>query len=97
MNHRENNNQERASALSTTPCWEPLEQHIGERCEEWMWMYRANGLEYYKHRETRRYLILDWEGIAWRYREVDGMLVPGDFEVEHARATFGYSTESHNG
>lgn len=79
--------------MDTNPNFLPLEQHIGERCEEWMWMYRDRGLEFYKHIHTRQYLILDWEGIAWRYREVDGMLVPGDFEREYRRATFGYSTE----
>ena len=78
---------------STIPNWEPLQEQIGERCAEWMWMYQNNGLEHYKHRDTRRYLILDSLGIAWVHREEDGMLIPGDFEQEYRRATFGYSTE----
>lgn len=88
-----NQGEAQASPLLSPAHWAPLEQHIGERCEEWMWMDRRNGLEYYKHRETRQYLILDGEGGAWTYRPSDGMLVPGDFDTEFNRATFGYSTQ----
>ena len=49
-----------SGAIETGPAnWTPLEDRIGNRCAEFMWMFRQNGLEYYKHIETRRYLILD--------------------------------------
>ena len=76
------------------PNWKPLEGHIGPLCSGWMWMYRSRGLEYYKHADTRRYLILDAEGQAWRCR-ADGELVEGDFDEEYRRATNGYSSEIH--
>ena len=37
--------------------WKPLELLIGSRCGEFMWMWRENGLEHYKHIDSRRYLI----------------------------------------
>ena len=50
-------------ATETEPAnWQPLEKRIGHRCAEFMWMFRQNGLEYYKHIDTRRYLILDQKG-----------------------------------
>jgi hypothetical protein len=57
--------------------WKPLEMRIGERCTEFMWMWRQNDLEYYKHIDTRRYLILDAEGRSYCRR--DGDLVVVDF------------------
>jgi len=63
--------------------WKPLELRIGERCAEFMWMWRQNGLEHYKHIDTRRYLILDAEGRSYHRR--DGDLVPVDFAVEFRR------------
>ena len=49
--------------IETEPAnWQPLEKRIGQRCAEFMWMFRQNGLEYYKHIDTRRYLILDHKG-----------------------------------
>jgi hypothetical protein len=56
---------------------------IGERCAEFMWMWRQNDLEYYKHIDTRRYLILDAEGRSYRQR--DGDLVVVDFAEEFRR------------
>ena len=41
--------------------WKLLEDRIGRRCGEFMWMFRRGGLEYYKHVDTRRYLVLDGE------------------------------------
>ena len=49
--------------------WKPLERLIGCRCGEFMWMWRENGLEHYKHIESRRYLILDAEGALLRSAE----------------------------
>jgi len=63
--------------------WKPLEIQIGQRCAEFMWMWRQNGLEYYKHIDTRRYLILDAEGRT--YRRGDGDLVVVDFAEEFCR------------
>ena len=63
--------------------WKPLEMRIGERCAEFMWMWRQNDLEYYKHIDTRRYLILDAEGRSYRQR--DGDLVVVDFAEEFRR------------
>jgi hypothetical protein len=63
--------------------WEPLELHIGARCGEFMWMYRENGLEYYKHINTRRYLILDSIGVC--YRSVGSELKRVDFCTEAQR------------
>ena len=63
--------------------WKPLEMRIGERCAEFMWMWRQNDLEYYKHIDTRRYLILDAEGRSYLRR--DGDLVVVDFAEEFRR------------
>ena len=51
--------------------WKPLEMRIGARCAEFMWMWRQNGLEYYKHIDTRRYLILDAKGRSYVRRDGD--------------------------
>ena len=64
--------------------WKPLEVLIGSRCAEFMWMWRENGLEYYKHIDSRRYLILDAEGRCYSRQE---QLVRVDFQEELRRAT----------
>jgi len=63
--------------------WKPLELRIGHRCGEFMWMWREHGLEYYKHIDTRRYLILDAKGRSYVRR--GGILVRGDFRQEFRR------------
>ena len=63
--------------------WEPLERRIGSRCGEFMWMYRAGGLEHYKHIDTRRYLILDAKGRSYVRRSGD--LVRANFRKEFRR------------
>ena len=60
--------------------WIPLERRIGSQCAEFMWMYRKDGVEFYKHIQTRRYLLLDSELRCYRQRE--GGLVEVDFEQE---------------
>jgi hypothetical protein len=48
--------------------WPPLERMPATNlCAEFMWMYRENGIEHYKHIVTRRYLRLDQDGrcLAW--------------------------------
>ena len=64
--------------------WKPLELLIGSRCGEFMWMWRENGLEYYKHIDSRRYLILDADGHCYGRRE---QLVRADFQEELRRVT----------
>ena len=39
----------------------------GAPCAAFMWMYRTDGLEFYKHIDTRRYLILDSDGACYSY------------------------------
>ena len=75
---------QRGSAMELEPAnWEPLERRIGERCGEFMWMYREGGLEHYKHIDTRRYLILDAKGRSYVRR--GGALVRGNFRKEFRR------------
>ena len=72
------------SAIELEPAnWKPLELRIGSRSAEFMWMWRENGLEYYKHIDTRRYLILDAEGRSYVHR--DGETVRVDFQKEFCR------------
>ena len=42
-------------------------------CAAFMWMYRTNGMEFYKHIDTRRYLILDSNGGCYSYA-ADGLV-----------------------
>jgi hypothetical protein len=70
------------------PNWQPLELRIGERCGEFMWMCRENGVEYYKHITTRRYLMLDGQGQC--YAQQDGHLVVADFSEQLSRVTEAY-------
>ncbi len=71
--------------------WRPLETRMRETgrpvslCADFMWMWRENGIEFYKHIETRRYLLLDSEQGCWRESERD--LEPADFESEFRRVT----------
>jgi hypothetical protein len=65
--------------------WQPLENRIGLRCEEFMWMWRENGVEYYKHIATRRYLMLDGQGQCYARR--GDRLVEANFREEFSRVT----------
>ena len=67
--------------------WKPLELRIGHRCGEFMWMWREHGLEYYKHIDTRRYLILDAKGRSYVRR--GGVIVRVDFHEEFRRVVGG--------
>jgi len=60
--------------------WGPLEKLIGSHCGEFMWMCRQDGVEFYKHVHTRRYLLLDSQSRC--YRTVAGAMVEVDFEHE---------------
>ena len=72
------------------PNWAPLEQRIGSRCAEFMWMYARDGIEFYKHIATRRYLCLNSQGEAFHC--IQGDLQP----VEFAHA-YGVVTRSEDG
>ena len=55
-------------AVEIASNWTPLEQRLTpELCAEFMWIFRENGTEHYKHIVTRRYLRLDQDGrcLAW--------------------------------
>ena len=67
--------------------WAPLEQRIGERCADFMWMYAKDGVEYYKHIVTRRYLCLNSRGGVFLC--IDGVLKPVEFDYGYAVATSG--------
>jgi hypothetical protein len=60
--------------------WKPLEKRIGRRSPEFMRMFRQNGLDYYKHIDTRRYLILDQTGRC--YCRSGGQLVRTRFHEQ---------------
>lgn len=52
--------------------WAPLETMLRQTgrsvslCASFMWMYRENGIEFYKHIDTRHYLLLDSQLRCWR-------------------------------
>jgi hypothetical protein len=71
---------------SSPPNWTPLEKRLTsrQRCE-FMWMFRFDGLEHYKHIETRRYLRLDAEGKCYAPADSGWKEVP--FEDEWKRVT----------
>jgi hypothetical protein len=69
------------------PNWAPLKERIGERCADFMWMYAKDGVEYYKHIVTRRYLCLNSSGGVFLC--IDGVLEPVEFDYGYAVATSG--------
>jgi hypothetical protein len=73
-------------AVELTANWAPLERLLTPvQCAEFMWMYREDGIEHYKHIVSRRYLLLDREGRCLA-RTGDGLReVP--FEQEWRRVT----------
>ena len=64
------------------PNWAPLKQRIGEQSADFMWMYAKDGVEYYKHIVTRRYLCLNSRGGVFLC--IDGVLEPVGFEYAYA-------------
>ena len=69
------------------PNWAPLEHRIGEGCADFMRMYAKDGVEYYKHIVTRRYLCLNSRGGVFLC--IDGVLEPVEFDYGYAAATSG--------
>jgi hypothetical protein len=73
------------------PNWLPLETKLRESgrpvslCAAFMWMWRERGIDFYKHIDTRRYLLLDSDRRCWRQggREPEF----ADFECEFHRVT----------
>ena len=69
------------------PNWAPLKEHIEEGCADFMWMYAKDGVEYYKHIVTRRYLRLNSSGGVFLC--IDGVLEPVEFDYGYVVATSG--------
>ena len=71
---------------ATRPDWGPLRRHLAETdCADFMWMYRHGVVHFYKHINTRRYLVLDGAGNCFRC--ANGELSNVDFELEYLRVT----------
>ena len=77
--------------LTTTANWTPLEVRLKslggdtDVIREFMWMYgdEENRIEYYKHRFTRRYLLLHEDGRC--FRRAESGLVEAEFHDELQR------------
>jgi len=65
------------------PDWRPLERLIGERSEQFMWMWREGQVQVYKHIRTRRYLLVDGEGKC--YQRTAAGLEPADLKQQLKR------------
>lgn len=69
-----------------TANWKHLECRLPpDLCAEFMWMYRQNGIDHYKHIVTRRYLRLDAAGRCLSF--TDSSLTEVPFEDEWKRIT----------
>ena len=68
------------------PDWGPLALHVppSER-EDFMWMHRDGGINFYKHIVTRRYLMIDAGGNCLRWDRKGLQVV--DFGPEYLRVT----------
>ena len=77
--------------VTTTPNWIPFEvklKSLGSHTDvihEFMWMCgdEESRIEYYKHRFTRRYLLLREDGRC--FRRAESGLVEADFQKELQR------------
>ena len=71
-----------SSRAEWQPDWRPLERSLEASgiavapCTAFMWMYRSDGLEFYKHIHTRRYVILDSNGGCYSYASEGLVRVP---------------------
>jgi len=73
-------------AVELTANWAPLERWLAPvQCAEFMWMYREDGVEHYKHIVSRKYLLLDQDGRCLA-RTAEG-LREAPFEQEWRRVT----------
>jgi hypothetical protein len=72
--------------MELTANWKPLESRLSpDQCAEFMWMYREDGVDHFKHIETRRYLRLDVIGRCLAFTNTRLKEVP--FEDEWERVT----------
>lgn len=72
--------------IERTPNWTPLECRLPPvLCAEFMWMFRQAGVEHYKHRDTRRYLLLGQGGEC--VARTDNGFEEVDFEEEWQRVS----------
>ena len=69
--------------IDFTPNWKPLEDKLGGRCQEFMFMGRTGNLNLYKHIFTRRYLNLDDSGNCHVYHQ--GRYEPANLDAQIAR------------
>ena len=76
-----------APTFDSTPNWSPLERLFPrDTCAEFMHMGRIGSMQLYKHRTTRRYLIIDSEtGSFFRYDGEEYRLVSRDEALSHFR------------
>jgi len=74
------------------PNWLPLERQLERAghpdvqslCASFIWVRRGHGIEFYKHVDTGRYLLLDSDQNCWRYGSQG--LEPANFERQLAEA-----------
>lgn len=72
--------------VELTANWKPLEARLSpQRCGEFMWMFRKNGIEHYKHIVTRSYLTLTGDGRCVVQRDTG--IEEADFDEEWDRVT----------
>jgi hypothetical protein len=69
--------------IDFTPNWKPLEEKLGARCQEFMFMGRVGSVNLYKHIFTRRYLNLDDSGKCYVYRERRYELAEFDAQIAY--------------
>lgn len=75
---------------TTNVNWAPLERRLNNDTaiiREFMWMYsdEENGVEYYKHAVTRRYLLLGHDGQCYQQGAPGLVKVEFDSELRRVR------------
>ena len=76
--------------ITTDVNWAPLELRLNKDAaiiREFMWMYsdEDNGVEYYKHAATRRYLLLGRDGQCYQQGAPGLVKVEFDSELRRVR------------
>ena len=61
------------------PDWTPLERLIGDGCCQFMWMWRQDVIEFYKHINTRRYLLLSQQSEKILFQQSNGPPLRGGY------------------
>ena len=76
----------RENEMKFTANWKPLEARLSPKhCSEFMWMFRENGVEHYKHIITRSYLLLTGDSRCVVRRE--NAFEEANFDQEWNRVT----------